>query len=133
MRNGRINERNIGHSRLDGGAKGAKYCEPKQLNEEEKLEKKARLILECMNTLLSDKGIKLHKDYPCDIIQHWIDNNIVIVKDIENPNKMQSIISPIVTMAFLNEEKKNDLLFVKMVICETYNLPEDYHMSIING
>ena len=72
MKNGRINERNIGNHKLDGGAKRTKIFVECELTEEEY---KAQEVLRLCKMLLND-GVKIYETIP-ELVQHWLD--IVII------------------------------------------------------
>lgn len=69
MKNGRINERNTGSHKLDGGAKRAKaVVEPVLTDEQYKAKDAVRLC----NMILKE-GVRLYENIP-ELVQHWINN-----------------------------------------------------------
>ena len=97
MKNGRINERNIGDHKLDGGAKRIKVVSEPVLTDEQY---KAKEAVRLCNMILRD-GIRLYENIP-ELVQHWINNKIVNVKEVENPWSYARQINPTIKMAYLS-------------------------------
>lgn len=118
MKNGRINERNIGNHKLDGGAKRAKSAlEPVLSDEQYNAQQQLRDI-----KMLLHKGVKIYDGVIPELIQHWINNGIAELKEFENSCIMARKDSPTEIRAILIEEKRNDVEFVKNLLILTYNL-----------
>ena len=97
MKNGRINERNIGNCKLDGGAKRAKVVvEPILTDEQYKAKDAVRLC-----KMLLKEGVRLYENVP-DLVQHWINKGIAEVREIEN-----------IKVAYLVESYRSDVELVK--------------------
>lgn len=89
VRNGRINERNTGHSKLDGGAKHRRTKSQKQQEQArqeawEKIEaspilQKAQAAYEVIDALLTVGYLYAHPDNDVwtQHIEHWLENGIV--------------------------------------------------------
>lgn len=117
MKYGRINERNIGKHKLDGGAKRAKLVEEPILTDEQL---KAKDAVRLCNRILTD-GIKLYENIP-ELVQHWINKGIVEVKEIENPWSYGRLIHPTIKMAYLVESNRKDIELVKGLLIECHKL-----------
>lgn len=111
MKNGRINERNIGNHKLDGGAKRAKLV-IEQLTEEEY---KAKEAVRLCKMLLND-GVKVYETIP-ELVQHWLDKGIAELKEFENTCIPARKFKPFETRAILIEERRSDVeLVVKLLM-----------------
>jgi len=117
MKNGRINERNIGDHKLDGGAKRIKAISEPTLTDEQYEAKEA---IRLCNMILKD-GIRLYENIP-ELVQHWINNKIVCIKEIENPWSYARQINPTVKMAYLNENFRPSVELVKSLLISFYKL-----------
>lgn len=117
MKNGRINERNIGSHKLDGGAKRAKVISEPVLTEEQY---KAKDAVRLCNMILTE-GIRLYENIP-ELVQHWINKGIAEVKEIENPWGYARQFDPTVKVAFLVEAYRNDVTLVKGLLINFYKL-----------
>jgi len=117
MKNGRINERNIGSHKLDGGAKRVKAVEESILTDEQL---KAKDAVRLCNRILTD-GIKLYENIP-ELVQHWINKGIVEVKEIENPWSYGRLIHPTIKMAYLVEINRKDIELVKGLMTSLYKI-----------
>ena len=102
MKNGRINERNIGCHKLDGGCKGSKM----QIVEDTKKDLAIRIIKQ----LLKD-GVKVYENYP-ELVSHWLKNGIAEIKEFENSCEMARSIYPTEKRAILIESKRSDVELV---------------------
>ena len=109
MKKGRINERNLGKHKLDGGAKNTKrtVISDDHLTEDQRKIKEAILYCE---KILKD-GIKLYDTTP-KLVQFWIDNGTVIVRKVENSYAPIRPYKPFEKRAFLNEAKRSDVELV---------------------
>ena len=108
MKNGRINERNIGNCKLDGGVKRAKVVVKHELTEDEyKLKDAIRLY-----KMLLKEGVRLYENVP-DLVQHWINKGIAEVREIENPWSYARQFDPTVKVAYLVESYRSDVELVK--------------------
>ena len=117
MKNGRINERNIGYAKLDGGAKRAKAISEPELTDEQYNAKEA---VRLCNMILKD-GIRLYENIP-ELVAHWINKGIAEVKEIENPWSYARQINPTVKMAYLNESFRDDVVLVKNLLIQFYKI-----------
>lgn len=97
MKNGRINERNMGSHKLDGGAKNAKCIKPKYTEEQYDLIYNIRL---CEQLLTSKVQIL---DNQLDVMKFVILNGFVEILEIENTTITKSI-RPILKYAILKDE-----------------------------
>ena len=102
MKNGRINERNIGSYKLDGGCKGSKL----QIVEDTEKD----LAIRMMKQLL-DKGVKVYENYP-EIVNHWLKNGIAEIKEFENSCECARVLYPTEKRAMLIESKRSDVELV---------------------
>ena len=108
MKIGRINERNIGYHKLDGGAKRVKpVVEPALTDEQYEAKEAVRLC----NMILKE-GIKLYENMP-ELVQHWIDKGVAEVREIENPWSYARQINPTIRVAYLVENHRSDIELVK--------------------
>ena len=117
MNYGRINERNTGRHKLDGGCKRAKAVQEPELTD---LQIKAKEAVMYCNRILND-GIKLHDNVP-ELVQHWINNGIVEVKEIENPWGYARLVFPTIKMAYLIESHRKDIELIKGLLIECYKI-----------
>jgi len=108
MKNGRINERNIGNCKLDGGVKRAKVVVKPELTEEEYKVKEAVKLFK----MLLKEGIRLYENVP-DLVQHWINKGIAEVREIENPLSYARQFDPTIKVAYLVESHRSDIELVK--------------------
>ena len=115
MENGRINERNIGSIKLDGGIKRSK---PQSFVKLSDIEVEACNSLRLCNMVLN-KGVKLYDDIP-NLIQQWIRNGIVEIKEFENTNEVTKMYYPIEKKAILIESKRSDIELCKKLLIEFY-------------
>ena len=97
MKNGRINERNTGSHKLDGGAKRAKAVVEPVLTDEQY---KAKEAVWLCKMLLSD-GVKVYETIP-ELVQYWIDKGIAHLKEFENTCIPARKFKPFETRAILN-------------------------------
>ena len=117
MKNGRINERNIGDHKIDGGVKRIKVAlEPILTDEQYEAKEAVRLC----NMILKD-GIRLYENIP-ELVAHWISKGIAEVKEIENPWSYARQINPTVKIAVLNEAYVSDILLVKELLIKFYKI-----------
>jgi hypothetical protein len=117
MKNGRINERNTGSHKLDGGAKRAKaVVEPVLTDEQYKAKEAVRLC----NMILKE-GVRLYENIP-ELVQHWIDKGIVEVKEIENPWSYARQFDPTIKVAYLVEILRSDIELVKSLMIGFYGI-----------
>ena len=117
MKNGRINERNIGDHKIDGGVKRIKVAlEPILTDEQYEAKEAVRLC----NMILKE-GIRLYENIP-ELVQHWINNKIVNVKEVENPWSYARQINPTIKMAYLNESFRPSIELVKSLLIAFYKL-----------
>lgn len=117
MRNGRINERNIGNHKLDGQLKRVKViAEPILTEEQYKIKDTVRLC----NMILKE-GIRLYENVP-ELVKHWINNGIVKVKEVENPWSYARILNPTIKVAYLVESHRTDIELVKCLMIHLYKL-----------
>ena len=115
MKNGRINERNIGSIKLDGGIKRSKSIPVVILSD---IEEEAYNSLRLCNMIL-DKGIKIYDTTP-ELVKQWIKNGIVEIKEFKNTNEVTKMYYPIEKRAILIESKRSDIEFCKNLIIEFY-------------
>ena len=116
MKNGRINERNTGSHKLDGGAKRAKAVEETLTNEQ----LKAKEAVTLCEMLLKD-GVKLYDTIP-ELVQHWINKDIAKVKEFENTCIPARTYKPFEKRAILNENKRSDVELVQGLMTSLYKL-----------
>lgn len=102
MKNGRINERNIGSHKLDGGCKGSKMqvCEDTEKD----------LAIRMIKQLLKD-GVKVYETYP-EIVNHWLKNGIAEIKEFENTCECARRYKQFEQRAVLIESKRSDVELV---------------------
>ena len=117
MKNGRINERNIGSHKLDGGAKRAKAVVEPILTDEQY---KANEAVTLCRMLLSGT-LKVYENIP-ELVQHWIDKGIVELKEFENSYIPARIFKPFETRVILNEERRSDVELVSGLMKKVYKL-----------
>jgi len=117
MKNGRINERNIGSHKLDGGAKRAKVVVKPELTEEEY---KAKEAVKLCKMLLND-GVKIYETIP-ELVQYCLDKGIVELKEFENSCIPARKFKPFETRAILIEERRSDVELVKELMTLFYKL-----------
>lgn len=115
MKNGRINERNTGSIKLDGGTKRIKSIPTIKLSD---IEEDAYNSLKLCNMVL-DKGIKLYDKIP-ELIQQWLKNGIVEIKEFENTCEVAKKYYPIEKRAILIESKRSDIELCKRLLIEFY-------------
>ena len=115
MKNGRINERNTGTVKLDGGVKRSKSTSFINLTD---VEVQACEALRLCNMIL-DKGIKIYDTTP-ELVQQWIENGIAEIKEFENTNEVTKMYFPVEKRAILIESKRSDVEFCKKLIIEFY-------------
>ena len=108
MKNGRINERNTGNCKLDGGAKRAKVVVGPELTEEEYKAKDAVRLCK----MLLKEGVRLYENVP-ELVQHWINKGIAEVREIENPWSYARQFDPTIKVAYLVESYRSDVELVK--------------------
>ena len=108
MKNGRINERNIGSHKLDGGCKGSKM----QIVEDTEKDIAIRMIKQ-----LLDKGVKVYENYP-EIVNHWLKNGIAEIKEFENTCECARSYKPFEQRAILIESKRSDVELVLGILQE---------------
>ena len=119
MKNGRINERNIGNCKLDGGAKRAKVVvEPILTDEQYKAKDAVRLC-----KMLLKEGVRLYENVP-DLVQHWINKGIAEVREIENPWSYARQFDPTIKVAYLVESHRSDVELVKDLMISLYKIAE---------
>lgn len=117
MENGKINERNIGSHKLDGGAKRVKAVAKPILTDEEY---KAKKVVHYCNMILKE-GIRIYENVP-DLVQHWINKGIAEVKEIENPWSYARQFYPTIKVAYLVESYRSDIELVKSLIIGFYKI-----------
>lgn len=117
MKNGRINERNIGSHKLDGGAKRAKSIVQPVLTDEQYQAKEAVYLCK----MLLNNGVKLYEQIP-NLVQHWLDNDIAELKEFENSCIPARTWKPTETRAILIESKRNDVKLVQELLISFYKL-----------
>lgn len=117
MKNGRINERNIGNHKLDGGAKRTKLVIEPELTEEEY---KAKEAVRLCKMLLND-GVKVYETIP-ELVQHWLDKGIAELKEFENTCIPARKFKPFETRAILIEKRRSDVELVKGLMTSLYKL-----------
>lgn len=117
MKNGRINERNIGKHKLDGGAKRAKLVEEPILTDEQL---KAKEAVTLCRMILKD-GVKLYDSIP-ELVQYWLDKGIAKVKEFENTCIPARTYKPFEKRAILNEDKRSDVELVQGLMTSLYKL-----------
>lgn len=121
MKIGRINERNIGNHKLDGGAKRVRPVNEPILTDEQY---KARDAVKLCNMLLNE-GIRLYRNESGsvhELVQHWINNGIAEVKEIENPWSYARQFNPTIEMAYLAEKHRSSVEMVKNLLILFYKL-----------
>ena len=117
MKNGRINERNIGNHKLDGGAKRAKaVVEPLLTDEQYKAKEAVRLC-----DMILKEGIRLYENIP-ELVQHWINKGIAEIKEIENPWSYARQFYSTIKIAYLVESHRSDIEIVKGLMTSLYKL-----------
>ena len=116
MKNGRINERNTGSHKLDGGAKRARAVEETLTDEQ----LKAKEAVTICKRILKD-GVKLYDNIP-ELVQHWIDKGIAKVKEFENSCIPARTYKPFEKRAILNEGKRSDVELVKGLMISLYKI-----------
>ena len=117
MKNGRINERNIGSHKLDGGAKRAKAVVEPILTDEQY---KAKDAVHYCNMILKE-GVRLYENVP-ELIQHWINKGIAEIKEIENPWSYARQFNPTIKIACLVESHRSDVELVKGLLIHFHKL-----------
>lgn len=117
MQNGRINERNIGSTKLDGGVKRSKLQPVTILSD---IEEEAYNSLRLCNMILSN-GIKIYDTTP-ELVKQWIRNGIAEIKEFKNTNEVTKMYYPIEKRAILNESKRSDIELCKKLLIEFYPL-----------
>lgn len=117
MKIGRINERNTGDTKLNGGAKRVKMVSDPVLTDEQYEAKEA--VRYC-NMILKD-GIRLYENIPI-LVQHWINKGIAEVREIENPWSYARQINPTVRVAYLIENHRSDVKLVRGLLIQFYKL-----------
>ena len=118
MKYGRINERNIGIHKLDGGAKRAKaVVEPVFFTEEQY---KANEAVRLCNMILKE-GVRLYENVP-ELVLHWISKGIAEVKEIENPWSYARHFDPTIKVAYLVESHRSDIELVKGLMIGFYKI-----------
>jgi len=117
MKNGRINERNIGSHKLDGGAKRSKAVIEIVLTEEQY---KAKEAVRLCNNILK-QGVRLYENVP-ELVQHWISKGIAEVKEIENSWSYARQFDPTIKVAYLVESHRSDIELVKGLMIEFYKI-----------
>ena len=117
MKNGRINERNIGNHKLDGGAKRAKAVVDPVLTEEQY---KAKEAVRLCNMILKE-GVRLYENVP-ELVQHWISKGIAEVKEVENPWSYARQFYPTIKVAYLVESHRSDIELVKGLMIGFYKI-----------
>jgi hypothetical protein len=117
MRNGRINERNTGLHKLDGGAKRSKPETMSVLTEEQC---RAKDAVHYCNMLLSD-GVRLHDNIP-ELVSHWITKGIAVIKEVQNPWSYARQFNPTVKIASLNESRRADVELVRDILIQFHKL-----------
>jgi len=115
MKNGRINERNIGKVKLDGGCKRSKAIPIKQTSKEEDL---AKQIHKFCRMILKD-GIKVYETIP-HLVQYWIDNGFAELKQFENTCVPARKFKPLETRTVLLEEKRENIENLKNLMETLY-------------
>jgi len=116
MKNGRINERNTGSHKLDGGAKRVKAVEETLTDEQ----LKAKEAVTLCRMILKD-GVKLYDTIP-ELVQHWIDKGIAKVKEFENTCIPARTYKPFEKRAIINEDKRGDVELVQGLMTSLYKL-----------
>jgi len=117
MKNGRINERNIGHHKLDGSAKGAKAVAEVPFTE--KQYKANEAVTLCR--MLLNGSLKVYENIP-ELVQHWIDKGVAELKQFENSCVPARAFKPFETRVILNEEKRVEIELVKDLLILFYKL-----------
>ena len=115
MKNGRINERNTGSTKLDGGVKRSKLQPVTILSD---IEEEAYNSLRLCNMILN-KGIKIYDTIP-ELVNQWIRNGIAEIKEFENTNEVTKMYYPTEKRAILIESKRSDIELCKNLIIEFY-------------
>lgn len=115
MKNGRINERNIGSTKLDGGIKRSKLQPVIILSD---IEEEAYNSLRLCNMIL-DNGIKIYDTTP-ELVKRWITNEIAEIKEFENTNETTKKYFPTEKRAILVDSKRSDVELCKKLIIEFY-------------
>jgi hypothetical protein len=117
MNYGRINERNIGNHKLDGGAKRAKaIIEPILTDEQYRAKEAVRLC-----NMILNGGIKIYETIP-ELVQHWLRNSIVELKEFENSCAPARSYKPFETRAILIEKHRSSVEFVKGLLISFHKL-----------
>lgn len=116
MKNGRINERNIGSIKLDGGVKRSKLTSFINLTD---VEVQACEALRLCNNIL-DKGIKIYNENYPELLQKWLSSGIAEIKEFANTNEVTKKFFPIEKRAILIESKRSDIELCKKLIIEFY-------------
>ena len=121
MKNGRVNERNIGNHKLDGGAKTPKT--PKAICETNTDEYyRAKESVRLCNMILKD-GIRIYDNIPV-LVLHWINKGIAQVKEIENPWTYGRKINATIKIAYLNKNHRKEIELVKDLLTTYYKLKD---------
>jgi len=115
MKNGRINERNTGSTKLDGGVKRSKLQPVTILSN---IEEEAYNSLRLCNMILN-KGIKIYDTTP-ELVKQWITNGIAEIKEFANTNEVTKMYFPVEKRAILIESKRSEVEFCKKLIIEFY-------------
>lgn len=116
MQKGRINERNTGSHKLDGGAKRAKASKESLTDEQ----LKAKEVVTLCKMILKD-GVKLYEHTP-ELVQHWIDQGIAMVRVFENTCIPARAYKPLERRAILNEKKRSNVELVQGLIVSFFKL-----------
>ena len=116
MKNGRINERNIGTNKLDGGAKRVKAIEETLTDEQYKANEAVTLC-----RMLLSGTLKVYENIP-ELVQHWISEEIVELKEFENSCIPARAFKPFETRVILKEERRSDIELVQNLMTSLYKL-----------
>ena len=116
MKNGRLNERNFGSHKLNGGAKRVKAIEETLTDEQLKAKEAVTLC-----RMLLSGTLKVYENIP-ELVQHWIDKGIVELKEFENSCIPARAFKPFETRVILNEERRSDIELVKGLMTSLYKL-----------
>ena len=117
MKNGRINERNIGSHKLDGGAKRANaVVEPVLTEDQYKAKEAVRLC-----KMILKEGVRLYENVP-ELVQHWISKGIAEVKEVENTWSYARQFDHTIKVAYLVENHRSDIEQIKKLLIHFYNI-----------
>ena len=117
MKTGRINERNMGSHRLDGGVKNSKIIKTQQYSNEE------IQALECITLcrMILKNGVKLYGSTP-KIVEHWVSSGVAKIITLENTCECARLFRPTERRAILVSDKKADIELVMNLLIKLYTL-----------